>query len=158
MGIDTTTNTGSELITLEQVEEVLLHGGVFQPVSEEEVQRDMVARILASNTIEEAFDTFQSTPLDAIIGSPVSVDGVAWMKSAFEQGPAVYALLQVTLRADHVGTGKKGDKLTVSMGGATTMAAFVWAQRHAKMPFVGAFTRERSRTNPERSFIVFKLA
>jgi hypothetical protein len=158
MSTDINTSTGTELITLEQVEDVLLHGGAFAPVSEDDVQRDMVRRILESETIGEAFDTFQSTPLDAIIEAPVAIGEVAWMKSAFEQGPAVYALLKVTLLKDHVGTGKKGDVLTVSMGGATAMAAFVWAQRHAAMPFSGAFSRERSRTNPERSFIVFKLA
>lgn len=157
MTTDTDTQTGTELITLEAVEHALLHGGDVAVVSEEEVQRDMIRRILSAETLEEAFSTFETTPLDMILGSPVSIEGIAWMKSAFDQGPRVYALLQVKLLADHVGTGKKGDALTVSMGGGTTMASFVWAQRNAAMPFKGTFSRERSRSNPERSFIVFKL-
>ena len=149
---------GMEVVTLEQVEDVLLHGGVFEAVSEADIQRDMIRRILSAESMEEAFATFETTPLDMILGSKVSITGIAWLRSAYKDGPPVFALLKVQLLADHVGTGKKGDELTVSMGGATTMASFVWAQRHANMPFSGHFERNPSRSNPEKSFIVFKLA
>lgn len=158
MSTDTERAPSKELVELKQVEHVLLHGGEFATVTEDEIQTDMVQRILAAETLEEAFATFESTPLDAVLGAPVQIDGVAWLQSSFREGSPVYALLKLTLLKDHVGTGKKGDELTVSMGGRTTMAAFVWAQRHAAMPFNGTFTRERSKANPERSFIVFKLA
>lgn len=158
MTTDTATQTGTDLITLEQVEHTLLHGGDVAVVSDEEVQTDMVRRILASATMEEAFAQFTTVPLDTIVRAPVRVDGVAWRQSAFDEGPKVYAMLKITLLKDHAGAGKKGDELVVSMGGRTTMAAFVWAQRNAKMPFAGSFHREQSRTNNARSFIVFKLA
>lgn len=158
MTADTNTETSTDLVTLEQVEDALLHGGNFEPVSAEQVQQDMIRQILSSETLEEAFQTFEATPLDAILGAPVEIGGIAWLQSAFKEGPSVYALLAVKLLADHVGTGKKGDELKVSMGGGTTMASFVWAQRNTKMPFKGTFDRQRSNANPERSFIVFKLA
>ena len=156
---DTTTAApGTDLISLEQVEHALLHGGDVAVVSEEEVQTDMVRRILAAQTMEEAFAQFTTVPLDAVVQTPVEVQGVAWLKSAFEEGPKVYALLKLGLLKDAPGAGKRGDTITVSMGGRTAMAAFVWAQRNAKMPFRGSFHREQSRTNAARSFIVFKLA
>lgn len=158
MTTDTGTQTGTDLITLEQVEHTLLHGGDIDVVSDEEIQTDMVRRILAATTIEEAFAQFTTVPLDAVVQAPVEVQGVAWLKSAFDEGPKVYALLKLTLLKDHPGAGKRGDIITVSMGGRTAMAAFVWAQRNAKMPFKGSFHREQSRSNAARSFILFKLA
>ena len=153
-----TAEPSTELITLEQVEDVLLHGGDFKPVSEDEIQADMVRRILAAGTIEEAFQSFKATPLDAIVGALVEVGGIAWLRSAFDEGPKVYGLLKVQLVNDWAGAGAAGDELTVSMGGRTTLAAFVWCQRNAAMPFRGSFHREASHANPGRSFIVFKLA
>ena len=153
-----TTTTGTDLITLDQVENVLLHGGELAAVSEEDVQTDMVQRIIAAGTLEEAFQSFTATPLDAVLQAPLRIQAIAWLKSAFAEGPKVYALLKCELLKDHAGAGKKGDTLTVSMGGRTTMAAFVWAQRNAAMPFDGSFHREQSNANQGRTFIVFKLA
>jgi hypothetical protein len=157
MSTDSDTRTGTDLITLEQVEHTLLHGGDIDVVSDEEIQTDMVRRILAAETMEEAFAQFTTVPLDAVVQAPVEVQGIAWMKSAFDEGPKVYALLKLRLLKAHTGAGKQGEVITVSMGGKTTMAAFVWAQRHAAMPFKGSFHREQSRSNAARSFIVFKL-
>jgi hypothetical protein len=158
MTTDTGTQTGTDLITLEQVEHALLHGGDIATVSDEEIQQDMVRRILEAGTLEEAFTQFTTVPLDDVIMAPVQVDGVAWLKSSFDEGPKVYALLKLTLLDGSSRAGKKGEQVTVSMGGKTTMAAFVWAQRNAKMPFRGSFHREQSRSNANRTFIVFRLA
>jgi len=158
MTTDTDIQTGTDLISLAEVEHTLLHGGDIAAVSEDEIQQDMVARILAATTLEEAFAQFTTVPLDAVVGAKVEIQGVAWLKSAFDEGPKVYALLKLKLVNAHVGAGKQGETITVSMGGRTAMAAFVWAQRNAAMPFRGSFHREQSRSNAARSFIVFKLA
>ncbi len=158
MTTENATQTGSELISLAQVEHTLLHGGDIDVVSDEQIQEDMVRRILSASTLEEAFASFETVPLDAIVQAPVEVQGVAWLRSAFDEGPKVYALLKLALLKNTPGAGKAGDVVTVSMGGRTAMAAFVWAQRNAKMPFRGSFHREQSRSNAARSFIVFKLA
>lgn len=157
MTTESDTQTGTELITLAEVEHTLLHGGDIDTVSDEEIQTDMVRRILAAETLEEAFTSFTAVPLDDVVQSPIEVQGVAWLKSAFDEGPKVYALLKCALLDGSSRAGKKGEVVTVSMGGRTTMAAFVWAQRNAKMPFRGSFHREQSRSNAARSFIVFKL-
>lgn len=140
----------TELVTMAQVEDVLLHGGDLAVVTEDEVQADMIRRILAAGNLGEAFADFRATAARDIEGRLVEVRGVAWMRSAFEEGPKVYCLLQVV-------DVETGELATVSMGGRTLMAAFLWAQRQEAMPFRGVFERERSRTNTERQFWTFKL-
>ena len=158
MSTDTPTTPGTDLISLAEVEHTLIHGGDIAAVSEEDIQTDMVQRILAAQTIEEAFAQFTTVPLDDVVGYTVDVEGVAWLKSSFDEGPKVYALLKLRIAKAGHQRFKKDDVVTVSMGGRTAMAAFVWAQRNAKMPFRGSFHREQSHSNAARSFIVFKLA
>lgn len=138
-------------VTIEQVEDALLHGGDLEIVSSEDVQADMVRRILQAGTLEDAFNNFSSVSASDLEGVPVRINGIAWMRSAFNEGPKVYALLDcVNLET--------GEAITVSMGGRSLMASFVWAQRNRAMPFEGEFVKERSRTNTERAYWLFKLA
>ena len=141
---------GTELITLEQVEDVLLHGGDIDVVSPDAVQDDMVRRILASETLEEAFAGFETVPAAQLEGQLIAINGIAWMRSAFEEGPKVYALLNVTIDSDR-------STVTVSMGGRSLMASLLWAQRNEAMPIVGTFRKERSKSNPENSYWLFIL-
>lgn len=141
---------GQEL-TLEQVEDMLLHGGEVAVVSADAVQDDMVRRILQSDSVEGAFANFKATPASELAGQLVEVGGIAWMRSSFDEGPKVYALLNTVVV-------ETGEALVVSMGGRSLMASFVWAQRNRAMPIRGTFMKERSNSNTERSFWVFKLA
>lgn len=141
----------TEIVTIEQVEDVLLHGGELAVVESEDAQLDMVQRILAAESIEQAFEGFSSTPASALEGELVEVRGVAWMRSAFDEGPKVYALLDAAVVSS-------GEQVTISMGGRSLMASFLWAQRQKAMPLRGVFRRERSNSNTERSFWTFKLA
>lgn len=138
-------------ITPEQVAETLLHGNDVDIVSTEDVQDDMVSRILTGDTLEAAFASFESVSAKDLEGMSLQVTGVAWMRSAFTQGPKVYALLRCKLD-------ESGDEVVVSMGGRTLMASFLWAQQHEAMPIRGAFRLLRSKTDPERSYWTFNLA
>lgn len=141
----------AEDLTLEQVEDVLLHGGDLAVVSADAVQDDMVRRILEAETAEQAFSNFKSTPATDLEGQLVEVRGIAWMRSSFNEGPKVYALLDTVVV-------ETGEVLVVSMGGRSLMASFVWAQRNRAMPIRGEFVKQRSNSNTERSYWVFKLA
>lgn len=138
-------------LTLEQVEEVLLHGGALDAVSDEQMQNDMVRRILESDTLAAAFAEFKATPCKQMEGILLDIGGIAWVPSAFEEGPAVYALLKATVVESR-------EQVTLSMGGRTLMASFVWAQRNAKMPIRGTFREQQSNTNSARKFWTFILA
>jgi len=64
--------TGTDVITVEQVEDVLLHGNDLDVVSPDAIQDDMVRRILAAESLEQAFGTFESTPPPTWRGSASS--------------------------------------------------------------------------------------
>lgn len=144
-------STEVDCITDEQAAEVLLHGSDLDIVSTEAIQDDMVSRILSAESVEAAFAQFESVPARDIEGVLVEVSGVAWMRSAFKEGPQVYALLRCRL------VEAKRD-VVVSMGGRTTMASFLWAQQHEKMPLRGSFVSSRSNSDPEKTYWTFKLA
>ena len=141
----------AERISVEQVEHVLLHGGELAVASTDAVQDDMVRRILSAESLQDAFANFKSVPAAELDGQAVEVHGVAWMRSAFNEGPQVYALLKCRVKAT-------GEDVVVSMGGRTLMASFLYAQRQEAMPFAGAFRKLRSNANSERSYWTFVLA
>lgn len=140
----------SQELTLAQVEDVLLHGGDLAVVEADQVQDDMVQRVISAASLEEAFQGFKATPAAELEGIAVTINGIAFMRSAFDEGPKVYALLDAVITESDL-------PVTISMGGRTLMASFTWALRHDAMPVTGAFVRERSNTNTERQFWTFKL-
>lgn len=141
----------TELITLEQVEDVLLHGGDIAVVDADDMQAAMVQQILQAKSVEEAFGEFNSTPVQDIEGVLLDVEGIAWAKSTYEDGPGVYALCKCRLV-------ESGNTCVVSMGGRTTMARFAYAMRQEAMPIRGAFVYEESRQGNGRRYLTFKLA
>lgn len=143
--------TSTDLISLDEVQDTLINGTDLDVVSPDAVQDDMVRRILGAETVEDAFGNFKSINAKDLEGIKVGVYGVAWMRSAFKEGPKVYALLDATIVDTE-------EKVTVSMGGRSLMASFLWAQRNRAMPIVGTFRAERSNSDPEKSFWTFLLA
>ena len=143
--------TSTELITLEQVEDVLLHGGEAEFITSEDQRADIVRRILASETLEEAFKEVESVPMKQLDGTLITIHGVKWAKSGYQEGPGVYALLDVT---------QDGDKhhFVSSMGGSSVMTALLWACRHDGFPIKGVPRLKPSRSNPDKSYWTFKLA
>jgi hypothetical protein len=144
------TGTDIELLKPEQIADVLLDQSDVTVVDAIDIQVDIVRRILAAGTVEEAHAETKTTPARELEGLLVTVHGVAWAKSAYEGGAAVYALLDVT--ADGA-----DEHLTVSMGGRTVMASFLWDQQHQAFPVQGTFRLEQSQTNPENKFWTFIL-
>ena len=141
----------TELVPLDQVEDVLINGGTLDVVNPDAVQDDIVQRILGASDLSEAFAEYKATPAADVDGILLDVTGIAWMKSSFKDGPAVYALFQCQLV-------ESGDEVTVSMGGRSLMASFLWAQRNKAMPIRGTFRAQQSRANPDQSFWTFILA
>lgn len=141
----------TELVPLDQVEDVLINGGTLDIVNPDAVQDDIVKRILGASDLSEAFAEYKATPADQVDGMLLDVTGIAWMRSSFDEGPAVYALFQCKLV-------ESGDEVTVSMGGRSLMASFLWAQRNKAMPIRGTFRKQQSQANTARSFWTFILA
>lgn len=140
----------TELTILDDVENALLHGEVFDVATPEDVSGAVIQRILNAETIEEAAQDFTATPASEIAGEVVTVEDVAWLKSDYTEGAPVYALMRVTREDDP-------RPLTVSMGGRSVLATLLWAQRHNAMPIVGIFRQKQSKSNAERQFWTFQL-
>ena len=141
----------TDLITLDAVERALLHGEAVDVVEPEEVSDDIVRRILAAESLEEAAQDFTSTPASEIDGMMVEVVGIAWMRSEYGEGAPVYALMQVIPEGSD-------RKLVVSIGGRSVLAMLLWAQRNEAMPFAGTFRKRASKSTEGHSYWTFSLA
>lgn len=145
------TEPSTELIAPGEIADILLGGGNVEVLDAADVQEDIIRRILASPDLESAFAQAETTPARELDGVMLTVHNVKWAKSAFPEGAAVYALLQVTP------DGADGDEI-VSMGGRSLMASFLFAQINGHYPIRGTLRERQSKTNPERSFWTFELA
>lgn len=126
--------TQAELVKYDDIRNALIDMAEAQSVSSDDVQRDIVQRILDAKTIEEAAQSFEATSAQDVEGVPLTVHGIAWLKSSYKEGPPVYALIDCTPH------GSK-QRLKVSMGGRSAMAFLLWTQHHKAMPFDVVFSR-----------------
>lgn len=138
-----------ELVSLKDVEKAILTGEGMDIIPPEQISADIVRRVLNADTIEEAFGSFDATPATEIEGLGVTVHGVTWMRSSFNEGPPVYALMRVTEDAT-------GVQSVVSMGGQTVMAGLLWAQKHDALPITGVFRRKQSQSGDGNSYWTFR--
>ena len=135
-------STELERANLDEMVELLFAGEPIEVLSSEEIQLDMVRRIMQAETLEEAMADFTATPLERYEGVPLKVLGVRWAKSAYEAGSPIYAFITVQVSGD--------DKLdVVSCGGATVITRLRWVELHDAFPFSARFVRVQSQQNPE---------
>lgn len=135
-------STGTDVAKLDEMVELLFADAPIEVVSSEEIQLDMVRRIMQAETLEEAMADFTATPLERYEGVPIKVLGVRWAKSAYEAGSPIYAFMTVQVSGDN-----KID--VVSCGGATVVTRLRWAELHDQYPFSARFVRVQSQQNPE---------
>lgn len=141
----------SELIKYEDIKAALLTGREIDIVEPEQVSGDIVKRILESDNVEEAFGGFEATPASEIEGLVCTVHDLTWMRSTYEEGPPVYALMRVTV-GDH-------DKpMVVSMGGRSVLAGLLWSQKNKALPVTGVFRRKGSANGSGNSYWTFQLS
>lgn len=141
----------TDLIKLDDVERALLHGEAVEITDPGDVSDDIVRRILAAESLEEAAQDFTSTPADEIDGMLVEVVGIAWMRSEYGEGSPVYALMQVIPEGDT-------RRMVVSIGGRSVLAMLLWAQRNEAMPFAGTFRKRQSKSVEGHAYWTFSLA
>lgn len=126
--------TNMELIPAHDIRNALLNMTEVQAVSSEAVQQDIVRRILEAETIEEAAQSFESVSAEDVEGKVLAINGIAWLKSTYKEGPPVYALVKCV-------PANTKKEITVSIGGRSVMAFLLWAQEHKVMPFKCVFVR-----------------
>lgn len=146
-----TAEPGTDLIPADQVAEILLHGGDVDIIDTADIQQAIVARILQQDELRDVFAQATTTPARDLDGVKIRVQGVEFARSAFSEGPAVYALLDVTRDGSD-------DREVVSMGGLSLMASFLRAKQLGAFPVDGTLRERRSSSNPENTFWTFELA
>lgn len=89
---------------------------------EREVQRAIVARILAAGTLEETFQDLTTIATRELKGVPIAIRGCRLMRSDIEGSTGVYMLLDCVYLAT-------GEQFVANTGAAQIMAT-VWAANH----------------------------
>jgi hypothetical protein len=80
------------------------------------IAAEIVARILAAETVDEVLAPRGTIPIGHLLGEPIEVRAVRWHRSDYADGPAVYAVADVVI----AGT---GERATVTCGARNVMAA-----------------------------------
>ena len=107
----------------------------------------IVARILAAmddatpeEAVKRAFAGNQAIGAKALIGVPLTVKAVRWARSRFQQGAAIFAIVDVT-RLD------TGDDLVVTSSARNVLAQLMVCQRVGGFPVEGlAFAESATET------------
>lgn len=142
--------TGTEVIKYEDVAAALIDMTEVQAATSDEVQRDIVQRILASESLEQAFQSFEAVHAEDVEGIPLTIHGIAWLKSNFKDGPPIYALMD----AQPENTDRR---VKVSIGGRSVMAALLWSSQHKAMPFTIVLVRSDPNPNGGNRYWTAKL-
>ncbi len=143
---ETVTNPSTEIAIREvaAVERALLTGILPDQVEDPEiVQRAIMARILSQDSVEGILDT--GSGLDSwgdLEGVPVSVLDVRFNVSTFEEGPPVYAVVDVVVLKGK----QEGERLLVSCGGTNVMAQLVALVKAGALPLDVKLTRTTKET------------
>lgn len=126
--------SSTDIVHTGEIRAALIEMAEARSITSEQVQRDIVERILAAETIEDAAQSFTAIGAEDVEGVRLTVHGLAWLKSTYKEGPPVYALIDCTPENTKL-------RVKVSMGGRSAMAFLLWCQEHRAMPFDVVFTR-----------------
>ena len=84
-------------------------------------QAGIVARILAASTLDAILDQGEPLKAEELAEVPLEVTGVRWMRSTYEEGPNVYAVMDA-VRADNE------ERMKVTCGGVNVMTQLLKLQ------------------------------
>lgn len=122
-------------ITPAMVEQAITTGELDMPEveSNEDAHRAIVARILAADTPEALLQMTNTTPLQDMEGIALEVTDVRFMRSAYDEGPPIYALVDaVNLET--------GEAVTITTGSLNVLAQLVAAKGKGWLPIRGVPT------------------
>ena len=128
------TSTDLVVLDLDKVEEVLLGqaqdvGFLASQVDDPtEVQRQIVARILAAESADDVLSSQSTTAATDLVGVPLQVANVRWMQSRVKDAAIpVFALIDAV-------RGDDGSKVLVTCGAIQVMAQLVKLQKLGAFP------------------------
>ena len=130
MAASTEQGTDTQVLSDEQVEAALrgdlseIKVAIQDP---REVQLDIIKRILESPDAEAVFQGQQARGGKEVLGRPFTLRGVRWLKSSFDEGLPVFAILDASFLDD-------GEQLAVTTGSTNIMAQAYQLHRLGALP------------------------
>ena len=123
------------------VERAIVESGGLMLTDADAVSADIAARILSADSAEAVLAPQTTTPADDLIDVPLRIEGVKWLGSTFQEGPAVYAVVSaVDLRPGQAGA------VTVTTGAQTALAQLFRLAQLDAFPVLVRFVRAPKAT------------
>lgn len=110
----------------QEILQAIVGGEDLPEASAQQSQSGIVARILSAGGAEAVLDMGEPTKAEELEQVPLNVTGVRWMRSTFDEGPGVYAVVDAT-RTDN------DEQVKVTCGGVNVMTQLL------KLQTMGAF-------------------
>ena len=110
--------SSSDLVQLDELKEILLSGSLpDQEVMSDpaEAQRQIIAQLLDAQSDDDLENFGNAISWADMKGVPIEIRGFRWLPSQFDEGPAVFMVVQGT-RLD------TGEPVVLTTGGANVMA------------------------------------
>lgn len=82
-------------VVAENVEEIISREAVAEVEDPEEIAREIMARILRAETPEEVLSQAGTTSARDVLDKALNLLDVRFLRSSFDEGPGVYAILQM---------------------------------------------------------------
>lgn len=110
-------HSSTEVASLDQLDEILLTGELNVEVVDDpgEVSRQIVAQLLAAQSDEDLENFGNATGWKELAGIPMELHGFRWLPSTFDEGAAVFFVVQAT-RLD------TGERVTLTTGSLNVLA------------------------------------
>ncbi len=103
----------------------------------EKIANRITERIFAATSLEEMLTPQVVLSAKDILGKPIVISDVHYNESTFEEGPAVYAIVDAVLN---------GQGVTISCGARTAMAMLFKAKAEGWLPFAAKFVQSANQT------------
>lgn len=110
----------------QEILQAIVGGEDLPEASAQQSQSGIVARILGAGGADAVLDMGEPTKAEELEQVPLNVTGVRWMRSTFDEGPGVYAVVDAT-RTDN------DEQVKVTCGGVNVMTQLL------KLQTLGAF-------------------
>ena len=110
----------------QEILQAIVGGEDLPEQSAQQSQAGIVARILAGESAGDVLDMGEPIKAEELESVPLQVNGVRWMRSTFEEGPGVYAVIDA-IRGD------TNDAIKVTCGSVNVMTQLL------KLQTMGAF-------------------
>lgn len=136
-------------VSVDDAERALLTGEAPADVaSAEEATRDIVIRLLQAESDAELNAAMTAYGAQEILGIPHTVNDVRWLRSAFDEGNAVFAVMDATNE-------ETGERYAVTCSSSNVLASLINLSKRARFPV--SVTVQRSEKATANGFYPLRL-